>query len=84
MVVMGYLRGRRIKRYWLMMNLAKRFKMPNGVVIFLDHSKIRCCQRTRCNGWTSHLVCGHPWLDYHWLKWFKFIMILWSSILSFD
>jgi hypothetical protein len=28
--------------------------------------------RTRCNGWTLHLLCGHPWLDYHWPKWFKY------------
>jgi len=35
MVVMDYLMGRKIKHYSLMMNLAKRFKIPNGVVFFL-------------------------------------------------
>jgi len=50
---------------------------------FSNHSKDRYCQRTTCNGWTSHLVYGHRHLNCHWPKWFKIIMPIQSNILSF-
>ncbi len=52
------------------------------MVFFLNYSSDKCCQRIKCNGWIQHCICGHPWLNCHWPKWFKFIMTLWSSILS--
>jgi hypothetical protein len=52
----------------LMMNLARPFKIWNGLVFFLNHSGDRCCQRIRYNGWTYHPICGHLWLDCHWPK----------------
>ncbi len=30
---------------------------------FFNHLEDKCCQRTRCNGWTLHFICGHTWLD---------------------
>jgi len=78
MVVVDYFTGRRIKYYSLTMNLTRCSKIPNGVVFFLNHLGDRYCQRTKCNGWKSHFICGHL------IEQFKFIMILWSSILSLE
>jgi hypothetical protein len=80
MVVMDYLMGRMIKHYWLTMNLERRFKIQSGMVIFLNHLRDRCCQRTRCNCWTLYHVCGHPCLNSHWQRQFQFIIVIWSNI----
>ncbi len=31
--------------------------------LFLESLGDKCCQIIRCNGWTYHFICGHPWLD---------------------
>jgi hypothetical protein len=61
----------------------KCFGIQSGVVFFLNHSRNKCCQIIRCNGWTLHLICGHPWLNCHWPRWFEFIMTIWLNILTF-
>jgi hypothetical protein len=58
------------------------FWNPNRSVFFLNHLGDICCQRTRCNDWTSHFICGNPWLNCHLPRQFKFIMTIWSNILS--
>jgi hypothetical protein len=63
MFVLDYFMGRKIKHYWLMMNLPKCFKILNGLVFFLNHLGDKCCQITRCIGWTSHHVCDHHCLN---------------------
>jgi len=63
MLVLDYFMERRIKHFWLTMNLSKRFRIWSGVVFFLNHLGDKCCQRTRCNGWTSHHICGHHCLN---------------------
>jgi hypothetical protein len=45
MVVVDYLMGRKIKHYSLMMNLKRGFGIPNEVVLFLNHSRDKCCQK---------------------------------------
>ncbi len=40
-------------------------------------------KKTACNGWTSHFICGHLFLNCHWPRRFEFIIIVWSNILNF-
>ncbi len=82
MLVLDYFMERRIKHYWLTMNLPKRFRIRSGVVFFLNHLGDKCCQRTRCNGWTSHHICGHRCLNCPFLRHFEFIMTIWLNILN--
>jgi hypothetical protein len=42
--------GRKIKCYSLMMNLARHFKIQNGVVISSNPSRENCCQKIKYNG----------------------------------
>jgi hypothetical protein len=65
MLVLNYLMGRRIKHCWLIMNLPKWFRILSELVFFLNHSKDKCCQRTRCDGWTSHhIVTTFAWIAF--------------------
>jgi len=59
MFIVIYLMGSKIKCYSLMMNLARRFKIQNGMVISLNPSRENCCQKIKCNGWTCHFVYGY-------------------------
>jgi hypothetical protein len=43
--------------------LWRRFGIWSGVVFFLNHSRDKCSQRIKCNGRTSHHVCGHCCLN---------------------
>ncbi len=56
MLTMGKIMERRIKHYWLMMNLTRPFEIWNGLVFFLNHSGDRSCQRIRYNGWIYHPI----------------------------
>jgi hypothetical protein len=60
----------------------KAFQNLKWTSFFLESFKGKMLSKIRCNGWTCHPICGHPWLDCYWPKRFKFIMTLWSSILS--
>jgi hypothetical protein len=42
-IAMDYLMARRIKHYWLMINLTTHFQIQSGVVFFLNHSRDKCC-----------------------------------------
>jgi hypothetical protein len=52
LVAVDYFMGRRIKHYWLMMNLTRHFKIWSGMFFFLNCLGDICCQRTMCNCWT--------------------------------
>ncbi len=44
---------------------SKAFQNSKWSGFFFNHSGDKCCQKTRCNVWTLHLVCGHLLLDCH-------------------
>jgi hypothetical protein len=50
----------RERRSNITMNPTRCFWLRSGVIFFVNISGDKYCNRTRCNGWTLHLVCGHP------------------------